>query len=685
MIIRVVGLVLCIVLFTGTITAQDFAEINSKIDAEQSRIDKLDGKTDSSYNLNMSVPTQRAKNIYFKGIDEIQKKLSVSKLQKTEISNLYAEIYYFLEGINKSNITHLSFGEQYLQMANVLIENKDVKKEQEYLKNHIHLALKGINFFIKREYAKSFLLFAASVKPYDVLQQYRSYEGEKYFLEVLEEVAKNDPNAIKQYFGTTHNIYYTLKNSSSPYIKKLLDIYAEFGRGSESYTNIELIYNHGLSLENSEKLISNKTGWIKKLMELRRKTDFYGKYSVDDQLKFECTQIIIKVNLLHDETNEKVRFFAVNQFNSEELYNIIVYSKDEIFTSSFIGCFNRLMQRRNDSSLYKLFEKTNFNRFRTFFQMCAGYNKMNEVFRTMNAAEKDIILNKIVENLDKTGGNLTAAVEVADIYSSLLDTTIQNKIAEKISKELKRCVIAADEYGIKVYGLLYKLCGKNPASLVGTSVNFNLPAMEKVEAPFLFPDGKHIQLHVFYDDEDGDAAFKSFIAQFKADKNYLVTDALDHIKIESKTGKKILLYCNKPKVDGSADALQKMFEKQKRFPDLIVHRGHSYYLNQTIDLLTNNIKVAILGSCGGYNNITNVLENASEAHIVSSKQIGSWTVNNPLCKEICEQLRNGNGELDWKKLWLSMDKKMKGNTRWPDYVPPFKNLGVKFVKTFETI
>ncbi|MBM3400653.1 MAG: hypothetical protein FJY15_08850, partial [Bacteroidetes bacterium] len=52
----------------------------------------------------------------------------------------------------------------------------------------------------------------------------------------------------------------------------------------------------------------------------------------------------------------------------------------------------------------------------------------------------------------------------------------------------------------------------------------------------------------------------------------------------------------------------------------------------------------------GYQNISRVLENASDAQIVSSKQIGTWTVNNELLKDMCEMMRTGTGEIVWSTL-----------------------------------
>jgi hypothetical protein len=130
--------------------------------------------------------------------------------------------------------------------------------------------------------------------------------------------------------------------------------------------------------------------------------------------------------------------------------------------------------------------------------------------------------------------------------------------------------------------------------------------------------------------------------------------------------------------------LMGMFEQSQHLPDLVVHRGHSYHLSGTIELLNSSTRVAVLGSCGGYQNISRVLDQAADAQIVSSKQIGTFTVNNVLLKDLSDMLREGKN-LNWQELWMELDKKLSANARWADYIPPYKNLGMRFIKAFQQI
>jgi hypothetical protein len=665
--------------------AQQLPDYQTEIDKQQLRMDLLDGKQDTLFRFNTSAQTLRGKDIYFKRIDLIQENMKASSISPKHFKAFMEHLTISLQNLNKGNIRFLGYYDQFFSMALELSRNQGSQKDVELLKNHVSTALDCIPFFLNQPYAEEVLQFAATKKPYDVLTKYLDYNREKWFLSILETVAKNDPNAIKQFMGTQHPVNFVLKMSKDPVVVRLYDIYAEYGRSSSGFTNIHLIQNGGISLEESELLSQNPGKWFSKLCELRRSPDIFGSYSVDDELTQFSLKTVRKVNLLHDEKDERIRFASVAKFNSLELYTAMVYSRDEIFTSSFLGMFKRMMQRRTDSSMFVFFQKNGFNRFRTFVQLCAGYNTLQPLLNTMNAPEKDLFLDEIVKDLEKTGGNLAPAVEVADIYGSITDSTLKKAMADKLYRELERCFYAANSYGARLYGMLYKLAGYDPTTITGHSYNFDIPDLTKVEAELLFPDNKNIQQHIFYDDEDGEAAFNSFTGRYRTDKNYKISDAPSYIKIESIVGRKIILYLNKPKNENGLADLQNMFEKQNRYPDIVVHRGHSYHLNTTISVLTNNTKVAVLGSCGGYQNISKVLENATDAQIVSSKQIGTWTVNNELLKDMCEMMRTGNGEINWPILWAKLEPKLKNNDKWKDYIPPNMNLGVKFVKAFQQI
>jgi hypothetical protein len=117
----------------------------------------------------------------------------------------------------------------------------------------------------------------------------------------------------------------------------------------------------------------------------------------------------------------------------------------------------------------------------------------------------------------------------------------------------------------------------------------------------------------------------------------------------------------------------------------MVHRGHSYYAFKTIEKIKDNTQIFVLGSCGGYHSISSIIERSPEISIISSKQIGTMFVNNPMLKLMADKVRTGN-DVEWQNLWGDLETKVKGDAkayeRFLDYIPPHKNLGAIFIKTY---
>ena len=105
-------------------------------------------------------------------------------------------------------------------------------------------------------------------------------------------------------------------------------------------------------------------------------------------------------------------------------------------------------------------------------------------------------------------------------------------------------------------------------------------------------------------------------------------------------------------------------------PDVLIHRGHSYYAYKTIEKTKPTTKIFVLGSCGGYHSLSSIIDKAADVNIISSKQIGVQGVNNPLLKILADTIREGK-DVEWQKIWKSLDAKLKGTdayNRFLDYI-----------------
>ncbi|MGZ5255086.1 MAG: hypothetical protein ACXWV4_12020, partial [Flavitalea sp.] len=161
--------------------------------------------------------------------------------------------------------------------------------------------------------------------------------------------------------------------------------------------------------------------------------------------------------------------------------------------------------------------------------------------------------------------------------------------------------------------------------------------------------------------------------------------------ISSTRGKPVIIFANKPLLgpdDPDARAQEKLGEfmaLNKYRPSIVIHRGHSYHLQYTLRQLAPSARIVVLGSCGGYNNLNDVLSICQDAHIISSKQVGTKTVNEPILQAINNNLVAGRN-IDWINMWRELTGKftdVASKEKFDDYIPPYKNLGAIFIRAYK--
>ena len=195
----------------------------------------------------------------------------------------------------------------------------------------------------------------------------------------------------------------------------------------------------------------------------------------------------------------------------------------------------------------------------------------------------------------------------------------------------------------------------------------------------------------FYGDDDGKMNYNGFTPQF-ANGNWKQTDNTKYwVSYSSIKGKPTIVYANKwfddertpGEIDKAQESLNSYLEEKGIQPTIVVHRGHSYWVKSTIKQIQPAAKIVLLGSCGGYNVIHDVLEHSPDAHIVASKQTGKMYINQPFLNILNEKIRNGNN-IDWIPFWAEFKSKAGNIEGFEDYIPPYKNLGAIFIKAYNS-
>lgn len=653
---------------------------NKQIDYEQNRIDIYDGDLDSAVNIGNQQQNNLSFLVYITLVDELQ--TTILKLDAKSVDGNARALFETVKRIQRQDIPHISQYLKAFKLAQKLYQLNNQEKELELLKNDVKSSLIIADIINLKPYAKNYWTYAANFYPFEVLNKFKNLAFTPLGSEVITNLAKIDPASIKQYLGSNHLIERSLKSNRDSVVQLIIQLYQMYGVQSKSYALIDLIWHKKLTFQQAENITKNEALFYKTLIDLRKNKSILASYTVEKEIETIAMSRVVEINLRHDDS-EPFRFAPINNDNAYEIYTSIVYSAEEVFTSSFLGMYKRLNEKRKEPSGYAFLEQLNFNKFRVFLKQCAGYNKIDDFLLTMNDSQQNALITMFVSGLYQYGGDLGPAVDVADTYGSLENEKVKAIFVKTIKRELRKCIQDQNEHGTKIYGLLFKLTGGDPNEYTSNYV-FNIPALVRVYSSDLFKNDIHIQQHFFFDDEDGETAFNHWLGLYPVSL-YKKEDKGNYVLISSISGKKMLIYANKPhtEIEGRED-LKKLFEETGRFPDLIVHRGHSYYIENTLENMNHSNKVAILGSCGGYQNISKAMDNAMDVQIVSTKQVGTLVVNSTLIQEITETIRLGK-DLVWLDIWKQIGVKLQNNAQFKDYIPPYKNLGAKFIKAYNEL
>lgn len=660
------------------------------IDDEQKRIDLLDGTLDGDVALE-DVNDNRATAIFISRVDTIQELINNLKTDEGKRKHFRDNLYMQLRRVNANNYHQIKRFEHIFLFIESGLRAIPGNRIFEHLNSNLQTGLSLFAFFKHETGADSFLIFAGRYKPETVFKIYDVYYNKDYALHVLEQTAKNAPVTVKRYFTKGNGIFETLKMSGDSAVIILLNIRENYGQKSNAYALLDDIVNHKLTIEEADKTGTHPQKYLRNMMQIRAREKPLAAYSLEAELEIYALKFVRVVNDLHNEKDE-VRFASVENFTAEELYTLMVYSQEEIFTSTFNGLFKRMMFKMGAVSGFDFLKNLGDNRFRTFIKMSAGFGKLSQFLQSMTPVYQQMLMVKFVTGLEKYN-DLSQAVEVADAFGSITDTLVLKILKASVKLEYLKLTAKKDVRGKTIYGLLSSLFVERN---IGSENWFNsvakqyaLPNFDRIEyAKMLNHDTVSRWLLYFYDDEDGEASFSTFLKSFN-DPNWSIADSGIYVLIQSKSGTPVHIYANKNKheYDGQ-EKLENLFNEKGWEQNVMVHRGHSYYAAKTIEKIRENTQVFVLGSCGGYHSISTIIERSSEASIISSKQIGTMFVNNPMLKLMADDIRNGK-DLEWQKIWDELGVQVKDNAkayeRFLDYIPPHKNLGAIFIKTYNRV
>ncbi len=463
-------------------------------------------------------------------------------------------------------------------------------------------------------------------------------------------------------------------------------------KGKVTYDEIDKAKND--SLKYFRLLVKTKIDYVHRALN---KDTAYEYASLTDRLEKKAREGFVNIiNGLHNE-NAPVRFRSIQPLNAEELYYLAVSSDGSIYTSSFVkGVFPLMMQKINNRG-DSLLTLVGFDKYRKFIKMSAGYNTLGIFLASFPKSSMPggedasvTLMRAFVKNLEKSD-TYEDAVDVADSYASIEESLkpLADEMIKNVEINYQRNFNENNKKGLAIYKILKNLfLSADTANKIDLTKVLGIPPVYEVPYNAMKnADGVVFMQVFFYGDKDGQGIFRGFLNMFSNGNWKIDGSNKQWVTVTSAKGKPVIIFANRPlpeetgQDEDAQKALGEYIEKNKYYPSITIHRGHSYYADATISHMFPSSKIVFLGSCGGYHLIHDVLAKSPDAHIIASKQIGATEVNRPFFQLLTDKIREGNN-IDWIPFWQELDNMVVAK-EFEDYIPPYKNLGALFIKAYK--
>ena len=681
---------------------------HENIDKEQKRTDKVDGKVDNFLKLTANEDLNiQITDVILREVDEMQIRIERGEGDNNfKIGQLRSlrELLQAIAGRAKEKeippMIPLLFS-SYEEVMNKQSAGQSVLAIFEKLPYQGTEILSGIFTQLKEVQQIRNMAFLKKVQqnPSNILSGIAAFSDQPFADSLIEVAANKIPLEVYTYAQAIKTpAAQVIRRNTNPKVQTIARL-SSIMNGTLYLPFLDELLNNQLTIDDIRAVVENELAYYKLIVKTQIK--YYDRISTGDtpvlasvlfqMLERKATDVFVNVmNELHD-SPDPVRMRVSDPLSSEEIYYLLVTTEEVIYTSTYTKLYDRMMTRfagrRSDSLLMAV----HFDKFKKFIKMAANYNRLDDFLKSMPEIRSNQLMYAFVQRLQKTS-SLEDAVDVADSYGSITNVDLQNFLKRQVKDNYEKSLQEKDRRGEVIYNILLTLFKSAADTSINLSALLGIPPVYKVDYNSITDDSGRVVQHVFfYGDEDGITSFRNFMGMFNGKPEWKVVTGKEWVTITSTKEKPYTIYANLPldykqDLDAQAQAhLVEYLNKNNINPSFVVHRGHSYHLKYTLQQMLPSSRIVMLGSCGGYQNLAKILNVNEDAHIISTKQVGSYSVNEPILRALNEDIRNGRN-IEWIPLWQQISASVKSDGRaselLKDYVPPHKNLGAIFIKAY---
>ena len=689
-------------------------KLHEDIDGLQTRICALDGKPDKMIVISRDLDLDLLlTDIYTRQTDALQRAIEKNvetdhRIKVKYLSGLTILLEELLRSFRSNALSASEAAtllEAYKQYMGLDIRGMGITGIVDHFPYNVNKMLLGENsVFFENPALDStrVIMFRqfAGLYPDQVLSRIEPYLNAAFADSLLVEAAHQSPGIFYNYASAAATPIGKKIRSIDDTLVRLITGIADESSGRLIFPFLHAILKGRISIDSIKSAATDNLAYYRLLVktQIQFMDDMHARdtpilfQEMGSMIKRKAEEIFInEINALHDEP-EAVRFKILEPLGAAELYYIIVTGEDVIYTSSYTGVYNRMMGRMQKRGGDALLMDVRFDRFKKFVRMAAAYNKLDLFLSSMPAENAQLLIKGFVRGLEKNL-NLEDAVDVADSYGSISNVAIRGLVKVEIEHNLEHQKSHGNERGVAIYDILKLLFMSVSDSSQLLSQRYGIPPVYALPLSNLSDSaGRIVQQVFFYGDKDGKESFANFMSMFRGKKDWQIVQEENWVEIKSLVGRPVWIFANLPLDNSMGDdpdakaqsLLIGYLRAQGLQPTIVIHRGHSYHLKYTVNQLSASAKIIVLGSCGSFQNLSTVLKICPEAHIVSSKEVGTKLVNEPVLKLINESVRVGQG-VDWINIWHQLEKQFNtgvAKERFDNYIPPHKNLGALFIKAF---
>jgi len=429
-------------------------------------------------------------------------------------------------------------------------------------------------------------------------------------------------------------------------------------------------------------------------------SDLYRQYCRDDlaeqilmdMLKRMLLPFVQRMNRLHSSSDAE-RLKVIEHLSAKHLFMLVICAREEIFTSTFKLVFDKLLQEMKNEKIdaYGLIKMADplFGNYRQFLTTCSSYGRLKDFLATIpntNIADRNDLLKRFVSELVVSNDMVRDSVSIAELMIYEKDPSILRTVEQFFLDAYNN---ANDPKVRKLYTIIGSMyySEKNVAAFKRFADEYPLHAVTSIDRKELLnANNEIVEQQFYYNDNDGKDSFKHFKSMCE-NNSWKIQDKGSYIVVSKPSEKdskiSITIYANKPEYgEKGTNAILEEFKKQNLRSIIVVHRGHSYHVNETIRNIPDIARIVFLGGCGGFNNVSRVLERAPMASIITTKGMGTMTINDPLLMIIHETALHSD-TLSWAKIWEKAEqKKIINLAAFHMYVRPDQNIAALIIKAY---